>query len=159
MRKLVILFGFVFLSFSIKAQTGLVDPRKTEYICVLSRSVNLTADQNLGGMGVVKANGTVEVLPCEAANIRQDRLVDADYVVLERMQLQRILFNVLKVRSDSEAEARTTRTDFLKLAKDVCERHPKIALLPLDWRSEQPTEGGGVSLKTCGVLFHRANSN
>jgi hypothetical protein len=147
-----LLIAELFLSVSIKAQTGLVDPRKTEYVCVLSRAVNLTADQNLGGAGVVKANGTVEVLPCEAANVRQDRLVDADYAALERMQLQRILFNVLKVRPNSEAEARTTKTDFLKLAKDVCERHPKIALLPLDWKSEQPTEGGGVSLKTCGVL-------
>jgi hypothetical protein len=159
MRKLAIFFGFVFLSVPIKAQTGLVDPRKTEYVCVLSRVVNFTADQDLGDAGAVKANGTVEVLPCEAANIRQDRLVDADYAALEKMQLQRILFGVLKARPNSEAEARSTRTDFLKLAKAVCERHSKIALLSLDWKSEQPNEGGGVSLKTCGVLFHQVNSN
>jgi hypothetical protein len=147
-----LLVAELFLSASIKAQAGLVDPRKTEYICVLSRVVNFTADQDLGGAGIVKANGTVEVLPCEAANVRQDRLIDADYAALEKMQLQRILFDVLKARPNSDTEARSTRSDFLKSAKEVCQRHPKIALLSLDWKSEQPTEGGGVSLKTCGVL-------
>src|SRR5580693_1613686 len=83
------------LSSPIKAQTGLVDPRKTDYVCVLSRVVNRTADQDLGEIGVVKAEGTVIVLPCEAANLRQDHLIDVDYVVLEKMQLQRILFGLL----------------------------------------------------------------
>jgi len=147
-----LLIAEAFLSVPMKAQTGLIDPRKTEYVCVLSRVVNFTANQNVGDMGVVKANGTVNVLPCEAANVRQDRLIDADYTALEKMQLQRILFGVLKGRPNSDAEARSTRSDFISLAKEVCERHPKIALLPLDWKTEQPTETGGVSLKTCGVL-------
>ena len=142
-----LLVAELFLSVSIKAQTGLVDPRKTEYACVLSRTV--------------KGNDVVLVLPCEAANVRHDSLTDADYAVLEKMQAQRILWGVFKanpkVSSNPEAEARTTHADFLKFAEDVCSRHPKIALLSLDWKAEQAqisetNEGGGVSLKTCGVL-------
>jgi len=133
----------VFFSAPVKAQTGLVDPRTTEYECVLSRTI--------------KGNDLVLVLPCEAANVRQDRLIDADYTSLEKMQLQRTLFDVLKTRPNSQAEARSTRTTFLKLAKEVCERHPKIVLLPLDWKAEQArlseiTEKGGMVLKTCATL-------
>jgi hypothetical protein len=97
----------------------------------------------MGSLGAVKTNGTIVVLPCEAASVRQDHLLDADYAVLEKMQAQRILFGLLKARPNSDAEARSTRTDFQKLAKEVCSRHPKIALLPLDWKSElsrEPTE-------------------
>lgn len=134
----------------LKAQTGLVDARTTEYVCVLSRTVNSTVDQKIEGIGVVKANGTVIVLPCEAASVRQDHLIDADYAVLEKMQLQRTLFGLLKTRPNSSAEARSTAGDFQKLVKEVCNRHPKIALLPLDWKTDQ--EAGGVILKTCGTL-------
>jgi hypothetical protein len=138
-----LLIAEILLSAPIKAQTGLVDPRKTEYVCVLSRTV--------------KGNDLVLVLPCEAANVRQDNLTDADYAVLEKMQAERILWGVLKASPNPEVEARTTRADFLKFAKEVCSRHPKIALLPLDWKTEQTrmseiTEAGGVPLKTCGTL-------
>src|SRR5216684_1265757 len=100
----------------IRPQTALVDPRKTEYVCVLSRTINFTVDQPIEGVDVVKANGTVVVLPCEAANVRQDRLTDADYTVLERMQLARIYFGTLKTRPGSQAEALSTRAEFQKLA-------------------------------------------
>jgi hypothetical protein len=147
-----LVISFTFLSVPSNAQTGLVDPRTTEYICVLSRTVNFTADQNVGTLGTIKANGTVVVLPCEAASVRQDRLIDADYVVLERMQLLRTLFSILKTRPNSGTESRSTQTDFQKLAREVCSRHAKIALLPLDWKSGSTGEGG-VTLKTCSTLF------
>lgn len=139
----ILLISEIIFSAPIRAQTGLVDARKTEYVCVLSRAV--------------KMNGVILMLPCEAANVRHDSLTDADYAAFEKMQLNRILWNLLKKRPDSEAEARTTRSDFLKFAKEICERHPKIALLPLDWRAEQAqmgelTEAGGMPLKTCGAL-------
>ena len=141
---------FVWLSHPSRslAQTGLVDPRKTEYVCVLSRAVNFTVDQKIEGIGTVEANGTVAVLPCEAASLRQDRLIDADYAVLEKMQLQRMFFSILKTRPNSSVEARSTIAGFQKLAKEVCGRHPKIALLPLDWKTN---ESGGVILKTCSA--------
>ncbi len=151
-RKIVTLsfVGLLFVCWGrLAAQTGLVDPRKTEYVCVLSRTVNSTADQKIEGIGTVKANGTVIVLPCEAASVRQDRLIEADYAVLEKMQLQRTLFSLLKTRPNSDAEARSTLSDFQKLAKEVCSRHPKIALLPLDWKTNQAE---GAILKTCGAL-------
>ncbi len=91
-RKIVMMsfVGILVVSWGrLEAQTGLVDPRTTEYVCVLSRTVNSTADQKIEGIGTIKANGTVVVLPCEAASVRQDRLIDADYAVLEKMQLQR----------------------------------------------------------------------
>ncbi len=44
----------ILLPGQIGAQTGLTDPRKTEYVCVLSRTVNFTADQNVPNIGVVK---------------------------------------------------------------------------------------------------------
>lgn len=146
-----------FFSVPIKAQTGLVDPRKTEYICVLSRTINFTVDQPIEGVGIVKANETVVVLPCEAANVRHDPLINADYATLEKMQLQRMLFDILKTRPNSEAESRSARATFVKLVKEVCERHPKIVLLPLDWKAEQArlseiTEKGGIALKTCSTL-------
>lgn len=151
-RKVVTMsfVGILFVCWGrLGAQSGLVDPRTTEYVCVLSRTVNSTADQKLEGIGTVKANGTVIVLPCEAASVRQDRLIDADYVALEKMQLQRTLFNILKIRPNSDSEAHSTVADFQKLAKGICSRHPKIALLPLDWKTDQ---AGGVILKTCGTL-------
>lgn len=142
-----LLIAEIFLPGKSKAQTGLVDPRKTEYVCVLNRTALF--EEN--------AKTIVLVLPCEVANVRQDSLTNADYAVFEKLQLQRIMFEVLKTRPNSESEARTTRADFLKFAKEVCERHPKIALLPLDWKTEQArlsqiTDAGGMVLKTCGAL-------
>jgi hypothetical protein len=137
----------IFLPRRTYAQVGLVDPRKTEYVCVLSRT-QLFAENG---------KNIVLVLPCEAANVRQDILNDTDYAALEKLQLERILSKVLKTRPNSEAEAKSTRADFLKFAREVCERHPKIALLPLDWKAEQArlseiTDEGGVALKACGAL-------
>jgi hypothetical protein len=134
----------VFFPGQVKAQTALVDPRTTEYVCVLSRTV--------------KQAGVVLVLPCEAADVRQDSLTDADYAIFEKMQAARILFGLVKSRPGSEAEARTTRSDFLKYAKALCEEHPQIALLPLDWKAEQArlsemtAEAGSFALKPCGTL-------
>lgn len=144
-----LLIAEIFLPGKSKAQSGLVDPRKTEYTCVLARTA-LFVDN-------AKGNKVLIVTPCEAANVRQDSLIDADYTILEKMQLQRILFEVLKTRPNSESEARTTRADFLKFAKEVCARHPRIALLPLDWRSEQTrlsqiTDAGGTALESCSAF-------
>jgi len=143
----------VFSSVQINSQTALVDPRKTEYVCVLDRAIDFTIDQKIEGLNTVKANGTVVVLPCEAANIRQDRLIDADYIVLERMQLARVYFGTLRTGPPgSEVELRV-RAEFQKLAKQVCVRHPKIVLLSLDWKSEKPTsQEGGVALKVCSAF-------
>ena len=139
-----LLVAEIFFPCRSSAQAGLVDPRKTEYVCVLNRT-QLFAENG---------KNIVLVLPCEAANVRQDSLTDADYAALEKLQLERILFEVLKTRPNSEAETQTTRADFLKFAKEVCARHPKIALLPLDWKNEQArlsqiTEAGGMALNAC----------
>lgn len=147
-----------------KAQSALVDPRTGTHVCVLSRTVPW-GNENAAGVFDVITTGTtgvqvVLVLPCEAASVRGDRLSEADYAVLERMQLLRILFSTLKGRPKSESEALTTRADFIKLAKDVCARHPKIALLTLDWESDAKAlyansgvgGPGSVPLRTCDAL-------
>jgi hypothetical protein len=152
-----------FLPGQSNAQTGLVDPRTTTYVCVLSRTVPW-GNENAGAFDVITTGTSgvqvVSVLPCEAASVRGDRLSEADYAVLERMQLLRILFSTLKVRLKSESEALTTRADFIKHAKDVCAHHPKIALLPLDWESDAKAlyansgvgGPGSVPLRTCNAL-------
>jgi hypothetical protein len=142
-----LLAAISFLSAAIKAQTGLVDPRNTNYICVLNRTALFVENEKT----------IVLVAPCEAANVRQDRLTDSDYAVLEKMQAERILRAVLKKSPNPLEEARSTHADFLKLANEVCKRHTRIALLPLDWKAEQTrlseiTQAGGLALKTCGAL-------
>ena len=130
-----------------KAQTGLVDPRTTAYVCILSRVQEFAEN----------GKPIILVLPCEAANVRHDALTDDDYKVLEKIQLERILFKSLKDLPANASEIEPTRAEFAKLVKEICDRHPKIALLPLDWKIEQTrlsqiTEGGAMALKTCAAL-------
>ena len=157
----ILLIAEIFLPGKSKAQTGLVDSRTTTYVCVLSRTVPW-GNENAGAFDVITTGTTgvqvVSVLPCEAASVRGARLSEADCAVLERMQLLRILFATLKGRPESEAL--TTRADFIKRAKDVCARHPKIALLPLDWESDAKAlysnsgvgGPGSVPLRTCNAF-------
>jgi hypothetical protein len=158
-----LLIAEIFLPGKSKAQTGLVDPRTTTYVCVLSRTV-AWGNENAGAFDVITTGITgvqvVSVLPCEAASVRADHLSEADYTVLERMQLLRILFSTLKPLRRPESEALTTLADFIKYAKDVCARHPNIALLPLDWESDAKAlyansgvaGPGSVPLRTCNAL-------
>jgi hypothetical protein len=130
-----------------KAQTALVDPRTTNYVCVMSRTQELAEN----------GKPLILVLPCEAASVRGDALVDADYKLLEKMQAERILFELLKTMPEHASEIEPTRADFVKQAKEICANHPKIALLPLDWKAEQErlheiTQAGGIALKTCDAL-------
>jgi len=130
-----------------KAQTGLVDPRTTTYVCILSRIQEFAEN----------GKPIILVLPCEAANVRHDALTDEDYQILEKLQLERILFDSLKHLPAHASEIEPTRAEFTKLVKEICDRHPKIVLLPLDWKVEQIrlseiTEGGAMALKTCSAL-------
>jgi hypothetical protein len=152
MRRRYLAVGGLFLTGAgfplvTKAQTGLVDPRTTKYVCVLTRTQELAEN----------GKPIILVLPCEAANVRSDSLTDADYKLLEKMQAERILFELLKTMPEHASEIEPTRSDFVRQAREVCERHPKIALLPLDTKAEQKrlseiTEAGGMALKTCDAL-------
>jgi hypothetical protein len=140
------IMGVLFPGIS-KAQTGLVDPRTTAYVCFLSRTQEFAEN----------GKPIILVLPCEAASVRHDALTDDDYEVLEQIQLVRILFKSLKDLPAHASEIEPTRAEFAKLVKEICDRHPKIALLPLDWKVEQTrlsqiTESGAMALKTCAAL-------
>jgi|SRR5580700_8146195 hypothetical protein len=95
---------------------------------------------------------TVMVLSCEAATPTTYSLTDKDKEDLDRLQIIRMSYQTFDGMYQTSPEkwpknnptVLAVRDGFMKVVGALCERHPRIAILPLSGQGE---------LKVCGSLF------